>query len=444
MKPVLNQIKNFFRSINYTVFFSLFKKRFFYCVLYFFIGFILFLVLGITILNLTYSSTSSIVISNYQKGDLSIDNEYKKTIITNSIVENGIQLIKSNDIIDMAIDKADLTGSVNSYKRNLSVSRSLNSNVIQITYRDKDNSKVVSFTNSLSQVSCEEIQRRYTDPPVIATVLNPASTPPVMQRILSILLIAFLGGLLGIFYFIIVVVTNVRNDTIIYSMQKFCDNNNLAFIGNVISSEKSIHGTSSTLKSESILNLRGSFKNHTDNLKTILVTSISDYDEREQITVDLAETIAESGVHVLYVEADLRKGRLRSRLRVDTIYGLGDVLRNRCKLKKAIGRTPIKQLDTICASTMPIEKPGEYLDSKAMKSIFEAVKEDYDLIIIDAPPADLFADAVSLCPLADTCIILAEYTETKRENLEKIITNLRSSGADVKGIIENGAPVSKQ
>ena len=444
MKSILIKIIDFFKSINYTVFFSLFRKKFFYCVVYFIVGFIVFTILGMTLFNITYSSTSSIIIENHQESDNSIDNEYKKTMLTNTIVENSIGIIKSNDLITIAIDKSDLPGSPSSYRRNISVNRTLNSNILEITYRDKDSAQCISFTNSLTQTACEEIQRRYTDPPVIATVLNQASTPPAFQRTFSIVLVGFFGGLLGIIYFLMIIISNVRNDITIYSLQNFCKRNDLIFIGNVLSSERSIRGTSATLKSESIFNLKGSFKNHIENAKSVLFTSVSDYDERIQIPVDLVETLAESGLHVLYIEADLRKGRVRSRLRVDTMYGLGDVLRNRCKLQKAIGRTPLKTLDAICASTMPIENPGEYLDSKAMTSIFEAVKDIYDLIIIDCPPADLFSDAVSLCHLADTCVIIAEYSETKRENLEKIITNLTASGADVKGIIENGSPASKQ
>ena len=103
------------------------------------------------------------------------------------------------------------------------------------------------------------------------------------------------------------------------------------------------------------------------------------------ISANFSAVFAQSGKRVLVVDADLRRGTMHDQFNMDKNRGLSEVLSRQVELKDAIQETEVEGLDFLSRGAAP-PNPSELLMSSSFERFIEAVKNDYDLIIIDSPP----------------------------------------------------------
>ena len=192
------------------------------------------------------------------------------------------------------------------------------------------------------------------------------------------------------------------------------------------------------------------FMNTNNKLKTLLVTSTLPNEGKSWVTANLAVTFAQAGKKVVLVDADMRKGRQYTIFEVSPRPGLSNYLSGfdsntgeeiSDDLADYIQDTQVPNLYIIPAGNIP-PNPSELLISTKMISLLDRLKEICDLIIIDGTPCELVTDSIILSRIVDSTVIVTAHKQTKKDDLQKIVTNIQNVGGKIAGIVLNKIPVS--
>ena len=203
--------------------------------------------------------------------------------------------------------------------------------------------------------------------------------------------------------------------------------------------------------SEIIRSLRTNiqFKSNKTNIKTVLITSVLEGEGKSWISSNLAVTFAQAGKKVLILDADMRRGRQYAIFNALPTPGLSNYLmtvstsKRKVKFSKYIQPSEIENLHVFSAGDIT-QRPSELLFSLEMKELLEELKDAFDIIIIDGTPCKLVTDSVILSRVVDSTIIVTAYNKTKKDDLDRVIKNIKSVSGNVDGIVINRKPINSK
>src|SRR5690606_31110819 len=173
--------------------------------------------------------------------------------------------------------------------------------------------------------------------------------------------------------------------------------------------------------------------------KLIVFTSPTPGDGKSTTSANLAITLAQQGLKVLLVDADMRRGSLNTVFGVDREPGLSNVLLGTVTSAEAIRSVQIAEsvsLDFLSTGTLP-PTPAELLGSQQMRDLLLEFEKDYDFVILDAPPLNLVTDAALLGTNADGVVVVARAGMTQKGAIEVAMDHLRHVRAPLLGAVLN-------
>lgn len=192
------------------------------------------------------------------------------------------------------------------------------------------------------------------------------------------------------------------------------------------------------------------FMNTNNQLKTLLITSTLPGEGKSWVASNLAITFAQAGKKVVLIDADMRKGRQYTIFEVSPRPGLSNYLsgidskseeNSIDEIIDYIQETEVKNLYVIAAGNIP-PNPSELLITPKMVNLLDKLKQVSDIVIIDGTPCELVTDSVILSRLVDSTVIVTAHKQTKKDTLQKIVTNIQNVGGKIAGIVLNKIPVS--
>ena len=156
--------------------------------------------------------------------------------------------------------------------------------------------------------------------------------------------------------------------------------------------------------SETVRNLRSVLtrvKNRTP-AKVILVTSAVPGEGKTTLSMNLAASFVQQGKTVLLLEADMRRPAIRTSMGLPGKSGLSLLLAGESQeTENAIFVHPqVPGLYLLPEGAVPAF-PSELLESDRMRELLTTLREEFDVIVIDAPPVLPVADARVLSEMAD-------------------------------------------
>lgn len=104
-----------------------------------------------------------------------------------------------------------------------------------------------------------------------------------------------------------------------------------------------------------------------------------------------------------------------------------------------VRRTGIDNLYVLPAGSETLES-SELLATEKLEEALEALKEEYDMIIVDTPPVSVVADGFIISRMVDTNMIVLKHGNTEINELNKIKNNIQEIGGDVIGTVINKIP----
>ncbi len=184
------------------------------------------------------------------------------------------------------------------------------------------------------------------------------------------------------------------------------------------------------------------FLNADDSLKVVVVSSSQSGEGKSTIAANLALAVAELGKRVLLVDADMRKPAQHSIWRQGNYEGLSNVLSGQSDYKAAtIEIQP--NLFLLTAGVVP-PNPVVLLDSVQMSTLIAEWSNTYDLVIIDAPPITVAADAAILGTQAGGLVFVLRPGVSDKESVEYAQEILTQSKLKVLGMVLNAVDLDKQ
>ncbi|MEH2339313.1 GumC family protein [Nostoc sp.] len=173
-------------------------------------------------------------------------------------------------------------------------------------------------------------------------------------------------------------------------------------------------------------------------LKTIVVTSAVPKEGKSTVSANLAAAIAQLGRKVLLIDADMRVPSQHHLWQLTNAVGLSEVLVGQAEFDITVSKV-MDNLDVLTAGVRP-PNPLALLDSKRMASLIEnfSSQNNYDFVIIDAPPLLLAADALTLSQMTDGILLVARPGVIDSNSANAAQEILERSNYNVLGLVVNG------
>ena len=175
--------------------------------------------------------------------------------------------------------------------------------------------------------------------------------------------------------------------------------------------------------------------------RVLLTTSALPKEGKTTTTINLALTLASLGSRVVVVDCDMRRPTCHKLLRVRPPLGVIHYLTSQASLDNVITEVPgIPNLYLIpCGPIQP--NPTELISQPLAASMFRFLRERFDFVLLDSPPAMGVTDSRILATLADAVILVVRSHATAKQLVRRTQEDFRQIGARVIGVVLNGADI---
>ncbi len=177
--------------------------------------------------------------------------------------------------------------------------------------------------------------------------------------------------------------------------------------------------------------------------QVLLVTSPGKSEGKTITAANLAIVLAQAGNRVLIMDCDLRRPKIHSMFGFPREPGLSTMLvGKKLEPQDYIHKIPDINLDVICCGSIP-PNPSELLGSRRMRTLLEALRQQYDRIIIDSPPLLVATDSAVLTPVVDGTVLVLKAGETTRQAGRRAVRLMADLNAKVTGAVLNKVMIGK-
>jgi succinoglycan biosynthesis transport protein ExoP len=176
--------------------------------------------------------------------------------------------------------------------------------------------------------------------------------------------------------------------------------------------------------------------------KVILVTSAMPQEGKTTTSINCAIVLAQKGVRVLLIDADLRRPSIHKALGLGPRSGLSNILTGNLDAQQAITRSALISTLFVLPAGTPPPNPAELMASSNLRDLLSDLSREYDHIVIDSPPTLSVTDAVVLSPCADSVVLVIRSGKTTKQALRRARELLFRVNAKVTGILLNAVDLS--
>jgi capsular exopolysaccharide synthesis family protein len=170
-----------------------------------------------------------------------------------------------------------------------------------------------------------------------------------------------------------------------------------------------------------------------------VITSVGPGEGKTTLSANLAIEMAHVGQRVLLVDADFRRARMHALFELENGKGLADLLTGAdlSNLDEFIHSAPVENLYLMTHGSTKIDTPALLFFSPAVKRIGAALREKFDIILVDTAPALPFPDARLWGRYADGIVLVVRAGVTGQEGAMQTCQMFQEDGIPVLGTILN-------
>ena len=367
-------------------------------------------------------------------------------------VKSYADLLTGQQIANRVVDELKLDESPKALAAQISASSKLDTVILTITVTDPSPERAKMLVDAVSDQFVSYVAELETPPgkdeaTIKATVVDPGSEPssPVTPRPKRNL---GLGLILGLLIGVGLAVLRETLDTSVKTIKQLEELTDAPVLGSITYDSDAVRhpliddlGTyAPRVEGFRVLRTNLQFIDPDQQRKVFVVTSSLPEEGKTTTATNLAMTLAEGGERVALIEADLRRPKISTYLNLEGSVGLTTVLVGRVSLREAMQNPgDYSGLDVLSSGRTP-PNPAELLKSHAMSTVIKELRDDYDIVLIDAPPLLPVTDAALLASQADGAILVVRHGKTTVDQVRAANERLTSVGAAPVGVIFNMTP----
>jgi receptor protein-tyrosine kinase len=178
-----------------------------------------------------------------------------------------------------------------------------------------------------------------------------------------------------------------------------------------------------------------------DQPHVLVVTSSRPMEGKTTVVSNLGIALAEIGNKVLLIDGDLRRPQLHKVFEQANSWGLSDLLREKNAIEELpldvlVKKTSIPRLWLLPSGT-GTDNIFTLLCSGRMARLLPRFREEFDYVLVDAPPCLEFADARIMARYAEKLLLVVRADYTDRKTAQAAVQRLQLDGIPVMGVIFN-------
>lgn len=346
-------------------------------------------------------------------------------------------------------------GNVASIDETLGVSQSqlAEQNIGEVTLRerkrDADASRqlyealLTRYREIAAQSGIEQPDARVVSRAAVPT--EPSSPKPALNLIIGLILGAALGALAVVI--VEMLEQSFRTPEDVQSrlglpclgQMPFLDRRTRMIDGELLTPESFVLKRPLSAFGESLRNVRAGvfFSSPDRKVKVLCVTSALPDEGKTTTSISLARIAALAGSKTVLVDCDLRRRSTTHCIGLEVEKGLTEVLFRTATLNDVIQKDPGSGVDIVPLAQAEFT-PRDLFGSDAMRSLIEALRARYDVIILDSAPVMPVSDTRVLASIADTVLMVVRWGKTPTPIVKNAIDQLRTHGASISGVVLSG------
>lgn len=176
--------------------------------------------------------------------------------------------------------------------------------------------------------------------------------------------------------------------------------------------------------------------------RTLAVVSANANVGKTFTSVHLARSAAGLDEKVVLVDADLRKPSIHQEMAVDRQPGLSDVLQGG-DIASALRKGGDNPFLRVLPSGGAVQDPSGVLGARAFRHVLDALRA-VRLVVVDTPPAELFADAMAVASQCDATVFVIDTRTSRRRAVRDTLEALERAGANLVGVVVNRAAAPRR
>lgn len=158
------------------------------------------------------------------------------------------------------------------------------------------------------------------------------------------------------------------------------------------------------------------------------------------IVANLADACVKAEQRVLVIDANFRRPAQHGIFGLNPSPGLSDVLAKVTSFEQAVQRTS-DGVAVLTAGTAE-HRIYERLATEAMGQLLAEVRDDFDMVLIDSPPAIVSGDAMAMASRCDATLLVVKALNEKRGLVARLGNQLNETRAEFLGVLVNAVRCS--
>jgi capsular exopolysaccharide synthesis family protein len=171
--------------------------------------------------------------------------------------------------------------------------------------------------------------------------------------------------------------------------------------------------------------------------RVVMFAAIDSGSGCSEVCAQTAEVLASNVAgSVCLVDANLRAPSLPEFFGVSNHHGLADSLRATGSIRDFAKKLRAPNLFLLSCGSLAADSTT-LINSELMKARVAELRKEFDYVLIDSPPLNIYSDGIVLGQLSDGVVVVLEANSTRREAALRVAEGLRAKQVRVLGAVLN-------
>jgi tyrosine-protein kinase Etk/Wzc len=176
---------------------------------------------------------------------------------------------------------------------------------------------------------------------------------------------------------------------------------------------------------------------------SLLITGSSPGLGKSFISKNLGAVLAQLGKRVVIIDADMRRGHINKEFGLPRAMGVSEFVTGQVTLENIIKPTSVPNLYVVTTGQIP-PNPSELLMHSRFEELLKQLSEQFDNLIVDAPPILAVSDAAIIGRHVGATLMVARAGKHPIRELEQAVKRMNQAGVQVKGFVFNDLNTDRQ